>query len=108
MSLILLSVPVLLVGDVNAESAMLWSLGLMGLVLATYHLRMMGFHRLRVALGGVSLGIGFFAALFAWLIKQGFKPLILPLVPPDILIFVSVVSILAGILNILIGMRKLF
>lgn len=108
MSLILLSVPVLLEGDVNAESAMLWSLGLMGLVLATYHLRMMGFHRLRIALGGVSLGIGFFAALFACLIKQGFKPLILPLVPPYILIFVSIVSVLAGVLNILIGMRKLF
>lgn len=108
MSLMLLAVPVLLEGDVNAESAILWSLSLMGLVLATYHLRMVGFHRLRVALGGISLGMGFFAALFACLIEKGFKPLILPLVPPYILVFVSIVSILAGVLNILIGMRKLF
>ncbi|MGD8507212.1 MAG: amino acid permease, partial [Candidatus Bathyarchaeota archaeon] len=36
MSLVLLVAPVFLEGDVNAESAILWSLGLMGLVLTTY------------------------------------------------------------------------
>ena len=80
----------------------------MGLVLTTYHLRMVGFHRLHVALGGISLGMGFFAALLAYLIETGFKPPILPLVPPYILVLVSIVSILAGALNIVVGMRKLF
>lgn len=108
MSLMLLVAPVLLKGDVNAESAIVWSLGLMGLVLTTYHLRMVGLHRLHVALGGISLGMGFFAALLAYLIETGFKPPILPLVPPYILLFVSIVSILAGALNIVVGMRKLF
>lgn len=108
MSLVLLVSPVLLKGDVNAESAIVWSLGLMGLVLTTYHLRMVGLHRLHVALGGISLGIGFFAALLAYLIENGFKPLILPLVPTYILVLVSIVSILAGVLNIVVGMRKLF
>ena len=107
MSLMLLVFPIIL-RDVNAESAIMSSLGLMGLVLATYHLRMVGLHRLQVALGGISLGIGFFAALLAYLTETGFKPLILPLVPPYILVSVSIVSILAGVLNIVVGMRKLF
>lgn len=108
MSLMLLVAPVFLIGDVNAESAIVWSLGLMGLVLTTYHLRMVGLYRLHVALGGISLGIGFFAALLAYLTETGFKPLILPIVPPYILVSVSIVSILAGVLNIVVGMRKLF
>ena len=108
MSLMLLVAPVFLIGDVNAESAIVWSLGLMGLVLTTYHLRMVGLHRLQVALGGISLGIGFFATLLAYLTETGFKPLILPLVPPYILVSVSIVSISAGFLNIVVGMRKLF
>lgn len=107
MSLMLLGFPVFL-RDVNAESAITTSLGLMALVLASYHIRMVGLHRLRVALGGISLGIGFFVALFACLIEMGFKPLILPLFPPYALVFVSVVSVLAGILNIVVGIRKLF
>lgn len=107
MSLLLLVFPILL-RDVNAESAITSSLGLMGLVLATYHLRMVGFHRLQVALGGISLGMGFLAALLAYLMVSGFEPPIVPFIPPYILGFVSIVAILAGILNIVIGMRKLF
>ncbi len=107
MSLMLLVFPILL-RDVNAESAILSSVGLIGLVLTTYHLRMVGFHRLHVALGGINLGIGFFAALLAYLLETGFQPLVIPLVPTYILVFVSVVSILAGVLNIVIYMRKLF
>ncbi len=107
MSLILLVFPMIL-GDVNAGSAITSSIGLIGLVLATYHLRMVGLHRLHAALGGISLGIGFFAALLAFLIENGFRPLILPFVSPYILVLVSIVSILAGVLNIVVGMRKLF
>jgi hypothetical protein len=39
---------------------------------------------------------------------MGFEPLILSFVPPHVLIVVGIVSILAGVLNIIIGMRKLF
>jgi amino acid transporter len=99
MSLLLLVFPVLL-RDVNAESAITWSLSLVVLVLTTYHLRMVGLYRLRIALGGISLGMGFFTALLAYLIGNSFKPLLLPLVNPSILVFVSIVSILAGVLNI--------
>jgi len=107
MSLLLLVFPVLL-RDVNAKSAIMWSLGLMLMVLTTYHLRMVGLYRLRIALGGISLGIGVSTALLAYLIQNGFKPLILPLINPYILVFVSIVSILAGVLNIFVSTRKLF
>jgi len=107
-SLMLLIAPVFLNRDASAESGIVWSLGLMGLVLTTYHLRMIGVHRLHVALGGINLGMGFFAAILAYLVEKGFQPLILPLVPPYVLVIVSLVSILAGILNFVVGMRKLF
>jgi len=59
MSLLLLTFPMLL-RDVNAESALISGLGLMVLVLATYYLSMVGRYRLRVAVGGISLGMGVF------------------------------------------------
>lgn len=107
MSLMLLVFPVAL-RDVNAESAITWSLGLVALVLTTYHLKMVGLHRLRVALGGISLSMGFFAVLLAYLIENGFKPIVIPSVPTYLLVFVGVVSILAGVLNVALGTRKLF
>jgi amino acid transporter len=107
MSLLLLGFPVVL-RDVNAENAIIWSLGLMTLVLTTYHLRMVGLRRLRVALGGISLGTGLFIMLLAYLVLNGFKPLFVPLLHPYILVFVGVVSVVAGVLNILSGSHKLF
>jgi amino acid transporter len=107
MSLMLLGFPVIL-RDVNAGNAITWSLGLMTLVLTTYHLRMVGLRRLRVALGGISLGTGVFTVLLAYLVLNSFKPLVVPLLHPYILIFVGVVSVTAGALNILAGSHKLF
>ncbi len=107
MSLLLLMFPLFL-RDVNAESALMSGLGLMGLVLTTYYLRMMGRQRLRVAMGGVSLGMGALLALLAYLSETGFEPLIIPRFPLYILIFASAVSILAGVLNIITHARKIF
>ncbi len=107
MSLVLLAVPMFL-GDVNAISALMSSLGLMALVLATYHLRMVGRYRLQVAMGGASLGMGIFGALLTYLIGTGFVPLALPRIYLYVLIFVSVVSIIAGVLNISTRTRKIF
>jgi len=107
MSFLLLVFPVFL-RDVNAESALVSGLGLLALVLATYYLRMVGRYRLRVAMGGVSLGMGALLALLAYLTKTGFEPLIIPRFPLYVLIFVSAVSILAGILNVTARTRKIF
>ncbi len=73
-----------------------------------YHIRMVGHYRLQVAVGGISLGTGIFVALLTYLIEIGFVPLILPRIFLYILIFVSAVSILAGILNVSARTRKIF
>ena len=107
MSLLLLMFPMFL-RDVNAESALMSGLGLMGLVLTMYYIRMMSRYRLRVAVGGISLGMGALLALLAYLSETGFEPLIIPRFPLYVLIFVSAVSILAGVLNIITHARKIF
>jgi len=100
MSLLLLAFPVFL-RDVNAESALMSGLGLMVLVLTTYYLRMVGRYRLRVAVGGVSFGMGVLLALLA-------PSLLIPHLLLYVLIFVSAVSILAGVLNVTARTRKIF
>ena len=110
MSFVLLVAPMFL-GDVNAINALGSGLGLVALVLITYHLRMVAKRtrdRLQVAMGGISLGTGLFLALLTHLIEIGFVPLILPPFSRYILIFVSAVSILAGILNASVHTRKVF
>ena len=102
MSILLLSIPVLL-RDVNAESALLSSLGMVAIVLVTYYLRMVkrevDFNRLRVAVGGVCFGAGTTIILLAQAIA-----------PPSLLIvivLVGLVSIISGIMNILVFKRKI-
>jgi amino acid transporter len=100
MSLLLLTFPLFL-RDVNAESALISGLGLMVLVLATYYLRMVGRYRLRVAVGGISFGMGVLLALLV-------PSLLIPRLPLYVLIFVSAVSIIAGVLNVTARTRKIF
>jgi amino acid transporter len=110
MSFVLLVSPLFL-GDVNAINALASGLGLVALVLITYHLRMVTERtrdRLQVAVGGISLGTGILLALLTYLIEIGFVPLILPRILIYILTFISVVSILAGVLNVSVRTRKVF
>ncbi len=102
MSVLLLSIPVFL-RDVNAESALLSSLGMVAIVLVTYYLRMVkrevDFNRLRVAVGGVCFGAGATILILAQVIA-----------PPSlfiIMVLVGLVSIVAGIMNILVSRRKI-
>jgi APA family basic amino acid/polyamine antiporter len=107
LSFVLLEFPMFL-RDVNAINALMSGLGLMVLVLIMYHIRMVGRYRLQVAVGGISLGTGIFVALLTYLTEIGFVPFILPRIFLYILIFVSAVSILAGILNVSTRTRKIF
>jgi amino acid transporter len=108
LSILLLTLPVFLSEDVNAESALLSGLGMLALVLGTYYLRMLGRHRLRVAVGGVSVSFGVLLALFLYLVAIGFVPLVLPGYLQYFLIFVGVVSIVAGLWTVSTRPRKLF
>jgi APA family basic amino acid/polyamine antiporter len=102
MSILLLAFPLLL-RDVNAQSAIISSLGLVGLVLVTYYLRMVmreiDFNRLRVAVGGISFGSGVAIIVLTPAIA------ILSLFP--IMLVIGGVSIIAGILNIFVYARKI-
>ncbi len=73
--------------------------------LLVYYVRMIGHHRMRIAFGGISLGLGVFTSFLAYLL--GTSSIEMGAVSPEvavwvfyILVFVSVVEILAGILNI--------
>lgn len=72
------------------------------IALLVYYIRMVGYHRIRLAFGGLSLGIGGFVALLAYLVRSGFILLSpnLTEITTYILIFISVVHVLAGILHI--------
>ncbi|WGM90515.1 MAG: amino acid permease [Candidatus Bathyarchaeota archaeon] len=101
MSILLLGFPLLL-GDVNAFSALLSSLGIVAVVLVTYYLRMVkreiDFDRLRVAVGGICLGVGITLLIVA--------PGIAPLSVFPIIILVGLITIIAGMLNIVASAHK--
>ncbi len=73
--------------------------------LIVYYLRMTGYHRIRVALGGINLGIASFIALLLYLTVKG---LIFSAVPPPVLytsILISLVYAIAGILNLIVKVK---
>ncbi|MDH5449403.1 MAG: amino acid permease [Candidatus Bathyarchaeota archaeon] len=87
------------------RSALLLGLIFILLGVLTYHLRMIGYQRIRIAFGGMSLGIGGFMALFAYLLATGY---LLPISVPSQFsttvsygfIVICAISILAGVLNV--------
>ncbi|MFA5364080.1 MAG: APC family permease, partial [Candidatus Bathyarchaeia archaeon] len=101
MSVLLLTVPIFL-GDVNAGSALLSSLGMMAIVLVTYYLRMVkreiDFNRLRVALGGICLGAGITVIVLSLIVIKDYLQIFA--------VIAGVITILGGIVNILSSGRK--
>ena len=73
--------------------------------LLAYYVRMVGYNRFRIAFGGISLGLGSLVAFVAYLlgtnsiVLQGVAPAVSTLVF-YVLLFISIVQILAGILNL--------
>ena len=74
--------------------------------LLVYYIRMVGYHRIRIAFGGISLGLGAFVCFTAYLLgtniivlhgaSQELSTLVF-----SVLLAVGVIQILAGILNLL-------
>ncbi len=89
-------------GDSNAAGALVSSIVVTALVLMTYYLRMMGRHRLQIAIGGAVLGIGVCLTMLACLVEAGLMPPIFPNIPSYLGLFAGAISIVAGILNIII------
>jgi hypothetical protein len=82
---------------------LLSSFGMVAIVLVTYYLRMVkreiDFDRLRVAVGGVCFGMGVTLIVLTPVIVSSSMFLVM--------IIVGLVSIIAGILNILVPSRKI-
>ena len=73
--------------------------------LLVYYIRMIGYNRIRIAFGGISLGLGGFVAFIASMlgtkviVLQGVSPVVSSLVF-YVLVIVAVIQISAGILNL--------
>jgi len=90
-------------------SVLILGFELMIVALLVYYIKMVGHRRIRIAFGGVSLGLGAFIAFIAYLVGtnsllQGAPQETVTLVF-GFLLFVSVIQIIAGILNLLTSDR---
>lgn len=103
----LLAFPIVLAEE-NAVSAFALSLSMLAMAFLVYHLRMAGRYRLQIAVGGVGLGMGVCVALLAYLVNTGFELLATLRVPFYVLVLISVVTIVAAILNVATRAHKIF
>ena len=78
--------------------------------LLVYYIRMVGHHRIRIAFGGISLGLGGFFAFMTYLL--GTNSIVLHGVSQEVatlvfyvLLFISIIQVLAGILNLIASDR---
>ncbi|RLI36292.1 hypothetical protein DRO55_03825 [Candidatus Bathyarchaeota archaeon] len=75
-----------------------------------YHLKMVGYHRLRLAVGGINLGIGGLTLFTLYLMRRGIITIDLPQglrwTFPYLPAFIGAIFLLAGILNIAGRRRK--
>jgi basic amino acid/polyamine antiporter, APA family len=97
-SIALMVIPVA-IGDGNAIDALVSSLGLTGIVLVSYYLRMAGRYRAQIALGGIGIGAGISIAIVSVLNLAGAINNVLPFIPSYIQIVFSAVFIITGWFN---------
>ena len=90
-------------------SVLILGFELITVALLVYYIKMVGHHRIRIAFGGVSLGLGAFIAYIAYLVgtnallqgvPQGTVTIVF-----GVLLFISIIEIIAGILNLLASDR---
>jgi MFS family permease len=92
-------------GDSNATDALISGIGLTALVIGAYYLRMVGRYRLQIAVGGIGIGVGISGAVFSVLIGAGLAAPIFPFIPSYIMLFISIILIIAGIFNFNAGSK---
>jgi APA family basic amino acid/polyamine antiporter len=103
-SIALMFVPIM-IGDGNAIDALFSSLGLTGIVIVSYYLRMVGRYRAQIALGGIGIGVGFLLAVSA-LLSVGQVVNFLPILPSYIQLVLSVVLIITGYFNLTAHIKR--
>jgi APA family basic amino acid/polyamine antiporter len=105
LSMVLLFIPVL-IGDGNAIDALTSSMGLTGIVVVSYYLRMAGRYRAQIALGGVGVGVGISIGISSILSIAGSGIRILHFIPGYIQAFVSIIFIVTGFFNLNAGSKR--
>jgi hypothetical protein len=66
---------------------------------------MAGRYRLQIAVGGIGIGTGISAATLAFLVEAGVVTPIFPFIPSYAMLFISIVLIIGGILNLNSGAK---
>lgn len=84
----------------EAAIALMSCIGLTALVLLAYYFRMIGRHRMQIAIGGAGLSIGVFLVLLTCLVKAGVMSPVVSCVPSYIMLLIGTISIIAGVLNV--------
>jgi hypothetical protein len=102
--LALLVIPVIL-GDGNAYDALASSIGITGIVLASYYVRMAGRFRMQIALGGMGIGTGVVLGAISLASVAGLTEF-LPFISSYVQILFSIVLIAAGYYNLTAHDRK--
>jgi APA family basic amino acid/polyamine antiporter len=69
--------------------------------LLVYYVSMLGYTRLRISFGGITVMTGFVLSVTAFLIWSGFIPLIVPSLILFGLLFIGILQILVGFFNII-------
>jgi APA family basic amino acid/polyamine antiporter len=92
-------------GDANAADALISGVGLTAVVIGAYYLRMVGLHRLQIAVGGIGIGVGISATAQSIISEAGLTTPILPFIPSYVTLFVGIVLIIAGFFNFNAGVK---
>jgi len=90
----------------EAAIALMSCIGLTALVLMAYYFRMIGRHRMQIAIGGAGLSIGIFLVLLTCLVEAGVMSPVFPFIPSYIMFLIGAISIIAGILNATAHLQK--
>jgi APA family basic amino acid/polyamine antiporter len=84
----------------EAVIALVSCIGVTGLVLVAYYFRMIGRHRMQIAIGGAGLSIGISLTLLTCLPEAGVMSPIFPFISSYVMLLIGAISIIAGILNV--------
>lgn len=105
LSLVMLVVPVVF-GDGNALEALFSAIGLTGIVICSYYLRMAGRYRLQIAIGGVGIGTGITILSITLISLAGLAPPAASFIPSYIQLLFGIVFIISGFFNFNAHQRK--
>lgn len=79
--------------------------GIIGII--AYYISMLGYHRIRIALGGISLGVGFFVLISAYLLNARIINFEMLLIPLELATFTFCFIVVLGAILIFLGILSI-